>query len=69
MSLSHLIFELELTSPEELLVQARSLMQRKAVRDFWGRTCDFRSRESGDEAARELVSIFDCEHAAALKPA
>ncbi|KOX33018.1 MULTISPECIES: DUF6082 family protein [unclassified Streptomyces] len=64
-SLNHLTFELGLTSPEKLLVQARSLMERPIVRDFWGKTRDFRSQESDGEATQTFIEILDREYAAA----
>ncbi|MFJ4342593.1 DUF6082 family protein [Streptomyces sp. NPDC088915] len=67
-SLNHLNYELGVVTPEELRVQARSLMERPAVRDFWSETRDFRSKESGDERTQEFIEIFDREHAAARKP-
>ncbi|MFC8895786.1 DUF6082 family protein [Streptomyces cinereoruber] len=64
-SLNHLTFELGLTSPEKLLVQARSLMERPAVQDFWSKTRDFRSQESDGEATQKFIAILDRECAAA----
>ncbi|MFE6186513.1 DUF6082 family protein [Streptomyces sp. NPDC056465] len=64
-SLNHLNYELGVVSSEELHVQARSLMERPAVREFWSKTRDFRSKESGDERTQEFMAIFDREHAAA----
>ncbi|MFE0640137.1 DUF6082 family protein [Streptomyces sp. NPDC058877] len=65
-SLTHLNFELGLISSKKLYVQARSLMERPAVQDFWSKTRAFRSEECGDWASQKFISVFDREHAAAI---
>ncbi|MFE5300074.1 DUF6082 family protein [Streptomyces sp. NPDC056632] len=67
--LTQLTHTLELVSLDELLVRARALMERPAVRKFWTETRDFRSRETQTPESSAFISVLDRELAAATRKA
>ncbi|MFJ8301262.1 DUF6082 family protein [Streptomyces sp. NPDC094447] len=68
-SLTQLRFSLGQITRPELHVQARSLMEREAVRNFWTETRDFRAAETQNETTRQFIAVLDGECTAAYRKA